>query len=350
MIARARTGIGVIGCGYWGPNLIRNFQGLAGAEVRTVCDLNTERLAHMRELYPAVGTTTIAQDVFNDPLIDAVVVATPVGHHFPLARRALEAGKHVLIEKPMAATVAECGELNDLADANRLTLMVGHTFLYSNVVRAIKDIMDSGELGDILYISSRRLNLGLFQRDINVAWDLAPHDLSMILYWLGEIPTAVNCQGRTHLTHNIEVLTTMSLTFASGRFATVHSSWIDPAKVREMTIVGTQKMVVYDDTEPLDKLKIYDKRVEVPPHYDTFAEFNYSYHYGGMAAPYVKQTEPLRVECQDFLDSITNQARPQSCGRKGQLVVEILEAASMSLHAGGARVEVGQAAGALKVA
>ena len=346
MITVARTPIGIIGCGYWGPNLIRNFAALPDAEVRMVCDLSAERLGHIRQLYSNVTTTADAQAVIDDPLIDAVVIATPVRHHFGLARRALEANKHVLIEKPMAATVAECAELNAIAEERALTLMVGHTFLYSPVVRRIKEIVDSGELGDILYISSRRLNLGLFQHDINVAWDLAPHDLSMILYWLGEHPIAVNCQGRAHLTHDIEVLTNMSLAFASGRFATIHSSWIDPSKVREMTIVGRNKMAVYDDTEPLDKLKIYDKRVEAPPHYDTFAEFQYSYHYGGMAAPFVQQAEPLRLECQDFLECIRTGAQPQSSGRQGQRVVEILEASSVSLRSGGARVEIGQAASA----
>jgi predicted dehydrogenase len=342
---RARAGIGVIGCGYWGPNLIRNFSTLPDADVRVVCDLSTERLAHMRQLYPHVTTTTDAQAVMEDPRVDAVIIATPVRYHYPLARQALEANKHTLIEKPMASTVVQCAELNALAEAKDLTLMAGHTFLYSPVVWRIKEIVDAGELGDILYISSRRLNLGLFQRDINVAWDLAPHDLSIILHLLDEQPIAVNCQGRAHLT-DIEVLTNMSLTFASGRFATIHSSWIDPAKVREMTIVGRNKMAVYDDTEPLDKLKIYDKHVEAPPHYDTFAEFHYSYHYGGMAAPYVKEVEPLRLECQDFLDCIRTRAIPQSSGRHGQRVVEILAASSASLEAGGARVEIGQTASA----
>jgi predicted dehydrogenase len=337
------TGVGVIGCGYWGPNLIRNFSSLPDADVRLVCDFNADRLAHMQRLYPGVCTTRNPCEVMGDPCIDAVVIATPVRFHYDLARQALEANKHTLIEKPMAATVTECEDLNALARERGLTLVVGHTFLYSQVIRKIKEIMDSGELGDILYISSRRLNLGLFQHDINVAWDLAPHDLSIILYLLDEHPTAVNCQGRTHLAGDIEVLTNMSLTFASGRFATIHSSWIDPSKVRDMTIVGTRKMIVYDDTEPLDKLRIYDKRVEVPPHYDTFAEFQYSYHYGGMAAPFVQQQEPLRVECQDLLDCIRTGAQPQSCGRTGQQVVEILEAASVSLHSGGARATVGGA-------
>jgi predicted dehydrogenase len=341
MSVTAPARIGVIGCGYWGPNLIRNFSALPGAEVRLVCDLRADRLAHMRRLYPNVRTTSVAREIFDDPLVDAVVIATPVRHHFQLAREALEASKHVLLEKPMASSCVECMELNAIADNKGLTLMVDHTFLYSTVVRKIKEIIDSGELGEILYISARRLNLGLFQRDINVTWDLAPHDLSIILYWLGEPPIAVNCQGRAHLRPDIEVLTSMSLAFDSGRFATIHSSWIDPAKVREITIVGTSKMVVYDDIEPLDKLKIYDKRVEVPPHYDTFAEFNYSYHYGGMTAPFVEQVEPLRLQCQDFLDCIATGSTPVSCGRKGQLVVEILEAASLSLREGGARIDIG---------
>ncbi|MGI8509526.1 MAG: Gfo/Idh/MocA family protein, partial [Gemmatimonadaceae bacterium] len=236
------TGIGVIGCGYWGPNLIRNFSALPDAEVRIVCDFSADRLAHMQRLYPGVAITQDPQAVIDDPRVDAVVIATPVRYHFALARQALEANKHTFVEKPMASTVAECAELNALAEARGLTLMVGHTFLYSQVVRKIKEIVDSGELGEILYISSRRLNLGLFQHDINVAWDLAPHDLSIILYLLDEHPIAVNCQGRTHLTVDIEVLTNMSLSFASGRFATIHSSWIDPSKVRDMTIVGRNKM------------------------------------------------------------------------------------------------------------
>ena len=195
--------------------------------------------------------------------------------------------------------------------------MVGHTFIYSAPVSRIKEIVKSGDIGEIQYISSRRLNLGLFQKDINVAWDLAPHDISIILYLLGKPPVSVNCQGKAHIHKGIEDVTNMSLDFDNGGFATIHSSWLDPNKIREMIIVGSKRMIVYDDNEPLEKIKIYDKRVEAPPHYDTFAEFQYSYHYGDMYAPYIKQTEPLKVEAQHFLDCIKTGKTPESSGVDG---------------------------------
>jgi predicted dehydrogenase len=245
-----------------------------------------------------------------------------------------------MVEKPMTPSVAESKDLVEIAKQNKLTLMVGHTFVYAPTVRKIKEIIDSGELGKIQYISSRRLNLGLFQKDINVAWDLAPHDISIILYIMGETPTCVNCQGTAHFTKGIEDITNMTLTFKNKMFATIQSSWLDPNKVREMTFVGDKKMLVYDDTEPLEKIKIYDKRVEVPPHYDTFAEFQYSYHYGDMYSPYVKQAESLKFECQHFVDCIKSGQRPESCGMEGLKVVQILEASSESLKLDGSCVKI----------
>jgi predicted dehydrogenase len=224
--------------------------------------------------------------------------------------------------------------------------MVGHTFIYSAPVRRIKEIVKSGDIGEIQYISSRRLNLGLFQKDINVAWDLAPHDISIILYFLGKPPISVNCQGKAHINMDIEDVTNMSLDFENGGFATIHSSWLDPNKVREMIIVGSKRMIVYDDNEPLEKIKIYDKRVEAPPHYDTFAEFQYSYHYGDMIAPYIKQVEPLKMESQHFLDCIKTGKTPESSGLDGLRVIQILEASSRSLKNGGARVEIDRNLGA----
>src|SRR4030095_8024520 len=212
-----------------------------------------------------------------------------------------------------------------------LVLMVGHTFLYSSPVRKIKEIVTAGDIGEIRYISSQRLNLGLFQKDINVAWDLAPHDISVILYILEEFPVSVNCRGNAHITPGVEDVTTMCLTFKRNRFATIQNSWLDPRKVREMTIVGTRRMIVYDDIEPLETIKIYDARVDRPPHYNTFAEFTYSYHYGDIYIPYVKQEEPLRVECQHFLDCISTGATPISNGQHGLELVRILEASSLSL-------------------
>jgi predicted dehydrogenase len=218
--------------------------------------------------------------------------------------------------------------------------MVGHTFVYSPAVRKIKEIVRSGDIGDIRYICARRLNLGLFQKDINVAWDLAPHDISIILAIMGELPVTVNCRGSTHVTPKIEDVTTMCLSFNNNRSAIIHSSWLDPRKVREMTIVGSRRMIVYDDVAQNDKIKIFDARVETPPHYDTFADFHYAYHYGDMYVPYIKQEEPLKVECQHFIDCIARRAVPLSGGRQGLELVQILEASSLSLKQQGAAVEL----------
>jgi predicted dehydrogenase len=218
--------------------------------------------------------------------------------------------------------------------------MVGHTFIYTAAVRKIKEIIDQGDIGEILYISARRLNLGLFQKDINVTWDLAPHDISIILHIMNNNPVSVNCQGKCHTNSNIEDVTSLTLDFKNGGFAIIHSSWLDPNKIREMTIVGSRRMIVYNDNEPLEKIKIYDKHVEVPSHYDTFAEFQYSYHYGDMYSPYLKQEEPLKVECQHFLDCINKKKNPETSGIEGMKVVQILEAASQSLKKGGVRIEL----------
>jgi predicted dehydrogenase len=332
--------IAVIGCGYWGPNLIRNFRSLSDCNLISVCDIKQDRLSHMRNVYGGIRVTSDYREVIEAPEIHAVAIATPVHSHFDLAREALLAGKHTFIEKPMASSSAECRELVGLAEKNNLTLMVGHTFIYSTPVRKIKQIVDDGDIGELLYVTSQRLNLGLFQKDINVAWDLAPHDVSIILFVMGHAPSSVNCQGKAHMRSGMEGVTNMSLNFSNGGFATVQSSWLDPNKVRRMTFVGSKRMILYDDNEPLEKIKIYDKRVEIPPHYDTFAEFQYSYHYGDMYAPYLNQVEPLRVQCQHFLDCIRNGEKPLSSGPEGLQVVQVLEAASESLRKGGAKVDI----------
>lgn len=331
-------GVGVVGCGYWGPNLIRNFRMLPDCRLKVMCDVNETRLAHLKNLYPEVETETQFERVLARPDVDAVAIATSVRLHYPMARASLLAGKHTFIEKPMATSVAECTDLIELAKKNGLTLMVGHTFLYSPAVRRIKEIVDSGDLGEIRYISARRLNLGLFQKDINVAWDLAPHDISIIQYIVGESPVAVNCRGSAHVTPGIEDVTTMCLTFSNRQTAIIQSSWLDPRKVREMTIVGSRRMIVYDDVAPLEKIRIFDARVERPPHYDTFGEFHYAYHYGDVYIPYLRQEEPLKVECQHFLDCIRTGAKPLSDGEQGRQLVEILEASSESLRRGGSPV------------
>ena len=332
--------VGVVGCGYWGPNLIRNLRQSGECQLKLVCDMNAERLSHMRRLYPEVATTSSFEDLLNGADLDAVVIATPVRFHYEMAMAALRAGKHVFIEKPMARTEAEAEEIVALAEREGLVVMVGHTFLFSPAVRRMKEIVDAGDIGEVQYISARRLNLGLFQKDINVAWDLAPHDISILLHLLDERPLSVSCQGSSHVTRGIEDVTMMYLTFARNRCAFIHNSWLDPKKVRQMTVVGSQRMIMYDDTEPLEKLKVYDARVEVPPHYDTFAEFTFSYHYGDAYVPYIKQDEPLKLECQHFLDCIREKCAPVANGRLGLEVVRILEAAGESLRQQGASVSL----------
>ncbi|HVU15396.1 MAG TPA: Gfo/Idh/MocA family oxidoreductase [Candidatus Didemnitutus sp.] len=330
--------VGVVGCGYWGPNLIRNFRSLPGSRLKTICDLSEDRLKHLKSLYSELEATTKYEEMVKDPEIDAIIVATAVKYHFPLAKAALDAGKHCMIEKPLAASVAECEELVDTAKKKGLILMVGHTFLYSPPIRKIKEIVDHGDIGQLRYISARRLNLGLFQKDINVAWDLAPHDISIILYIMNEMPHTVNCKGGAHVTPGIEDVTTMSLSFSKERSAIIQSSWLDPKKIREMTFIGSERMIAYDDVAPQEKIKIFDAKVQRPPHYDTFAEFHYAYHYGDVYSPYIKQDEPLKIECQHFLDCIKSGKAPISSGNNGMDVVKILEAASSSLKQNGAPI------------
>jgi predicted dehydrogenase len=330
--------LGIIGCGYWGPNLIRNFNSLDGSRVKIVCDTSERRLNHFKILYPSLQTATDAGVIFSDPDIDAVAVATPVHSHFALAKQCLLSGKHLFIEKPMASSAEQCRELNAIAARKGLTIMVGHTFIYSDPIRKIKEIIDAGEIGDIYYFSSQRLNLGLYQQDINVAWDLAPHDISIILHLFGSMPCSISCQGKAHITPGIEDVTVLSMDFSDGKFAMVTSSWLDPHKVRKIVVVGSAKMIVYDDIEPIEKIKIYDKHVEVPNHYDLFGEFAYTYHYGDVRSPYFKMSEPVRNECRHFLDCINKSEKPLSSGEEGLAVVQILEAASASLKKEGAKV------------
>jgi predicted dehydrogenase len=334
------TRVGVVGCGYWGPLLVRNFRSLPECELTAICDPRQDRLDHLRLLYPGTAGVRDYGEFLKSPELDAVVIATPVNSHFEMAKASLLAGKHTFIEKPMAASSAQCEELIDLAEGKDLVLMVDHTFLYSSAVEKIMQIVKAGDIGEIRYINSRRLNLGLFQKDINVAWDLAPHDISIILHILGELPSSVNCQGNAHVTPKIEDVTNMSLYFGQKRFATIQSSWLEPRKVREMTIVGDRRMIVYDDLKTREKIQIFDVRVERPPHYDTFAEFEYSYHYGDSYIPHVQQTEPLKAVCAHFLECIVNGTEPMSGGHEGLELVKILEAANLSLKSSGASVPI----------
>ena len=337
---RKPTKVGVVGCGYWGPNLIRNFRSLPDCNLKMMCDVSENRLAHLKSLYPEVEGETNYHHMLNGVGLDAVIIATSVKAHFPMAKASLLAGKHTFIEKPMAASSEECEELIALAGKKGLVLMVGHTFLYSPAVRKIKEIIQRGDIGEIRYICARRLNLGLFQKDINVAWDLAPHDIAIISHIMETKAVTINCQGSAHITPGVEDVTTIWLNFPGDRSAIIHSSWLDPRKIREMTIVGSKQMIFYDDVSQLEKIRIFDMRVERPPHYDTFAEFHYAYHYGDVHVPYLKQEEPLKTECQHFLDCIKQGTTPLTDGKQGLELVRILEASSQSLKRGGAAVNL----------
>lgn len=337
---KSPVSVGIAGYGYWGPNLARNFHRLPDARLTAVCDPLPGRLEHLQANHPQASGYTDFAEMLAESGIDALVVATPVATHHALAKTALLAGKHVLVEKPMAASSRDCAELMEIAEGKGLTLMVGHTYLYSEAVRKIFEIIASGDIGEIRYINCQRLNLGLFQQDINVAWDLAPHDLSIILRAMGGMPLTVNCQGNAHVNPEIEDVTNISLSFPGNRFATVQSSWLEPRKVRQMTFVGTRKMIVYDDLEPLGKIRIYDVRVDFPPYYDSFAAFQYSYHYGECRIPHLEQAEPLQRMCGHFIECIRQGSRPESDGSSGLEVVRILEACTESLQTGGAAISL----------
>lgn len=330
----------VIGCGYWGPNLVRNFSMLRDCDGLTCCDADAGRLHRMKKLYPNVSTTTRLEDVLEDVDVDAVTIATPVSTHYSIARRCLEAGKHVLVEKPMASTSAECIQLVHLARRKGLVLMVGHTFEYSVAINKIKEIIDSGELGDIHYLSFQRLNLGPYRSDVNVVWDLAAHDVSILQYLLDSAPLGVNAQGQAFLKKGNEDVATTTLRFASGVVAFINDSWLDPHKVRRGTVVGSRKMLVYDDISTQEKIKIFDKGIDPPAQYNTFGEFHFSYRYGDILTPKIDDQEPLQVQCNHFVECIRDNCAPRSDGWSGTRVVSVLEAITESMKQQGAYVAV----------
>ncbi len=328
--------VAVIGCGYWGPNLIRNFAEHKLTTVKYVVDLIPERLQKLSRRYPSTKFISDYELVLNDPAVDAVVIATPVQTHYPLARKALLAGKHVLVEKPMCMNSAECLDLIALAAEHKLVLMVDHTFVYNGAVRRIKQAIEGGQLGEVLYFDSVRINLGLIQNDVNVIWDLAPHDLSIMDYLVGKEPTMVHASGVSLVAGKQEELAYLSLRFDDKFIANFHVSWLSPVKIRRILVGGTQKMVVYDDLEATEKIKIYDKGVMVSTEgteedkYKTLVE----YRVGDMLAPAYDLAEALRVEVDHFADCIINGTKPLSSGEAGLRVVKILEAANASLLSG----------------
>ena len=332
--------IGAIGCGYWGPNLIRNFVEIPGAQIIVVSDLQVEPMNRMMQRFPQIERSTRDyRDMFEMDL-DAVVIATPPATHYNIARDCLEHGLHVLVEKPITLNSEDAIDLIRVAEANDRILMVGHTFEYNPAVRSLKQMIVNGELGDIYYIDAIRASLGLFQTKANVVWDLAPHDISILRYLLDADPISVNTHGSSCVQEGIEDVAYTTLTFPNNVLAHIRSSWLDPSKQRRITVVGSKKMVIYDDVEPLEKVKIYDKGVKAIRHTDTFGEFSFAYHYGDVVIPYIRFEEPLRVQSQHFLDCVREGRQPQTDGHNGLRVVQVVEAAQESLHNGGQTVIV----------
>jgi predicted dehydrogenase len=322
--------IGVIGSGYWGPNLIRNFSEIPISEVVAVSDLREDRLKSIHDKFNEIVVTTDYRDLFGMNL-DGIVIATPPVTHYDLARDALDHGVHVLVEKPLTTDIRQAESLVELAAQKDRILMVGHTFEFNCAVQILKKLLDNGEVGKIHYVDTARLSLGLFQRDMNALWDLAPHDISIITYILGKNPLSVEVYGTDCVYKGVHDVVYMNLFFPDNILAHIHVSWLDPCKVRRVTVVGSQKMIVYNDIEPLEKIKIYDRGVESPNYPSNFGEFQCSYRYGDIVIPNIKFVEPLRQECQHFLDCIMNHTIPMTSGEEGLKVVRILEAAQNSL-------------------
>jgi predicted dehydrogenase len=331
--------VGAVGCGYWGPNVIRNLDAVDGCVLGTICDADPQRLAAVAARYPAAARTTCVDEVLDDPDLDAVYLATPVSTHHALTRRALLAGKHVLVEKPLATTVEQAEELAALAATRGRVLLVGHTFVFSPPVRKVKELLARGEVGPIYYIETTRVNLGLFQKDVSVLWDLGPHDLSILLYWLDEVPSTVSARGRSFHGEELEDVAFLTLEFPSGVLAQIQISWLAPSKLRRTSVVGRQRMIVYDDLEPVEKVKVYDRGVDRQP--ASFGEFQLTYRSGDILSPRLDTTEPLFLECQHWLDCIRTGREPDASPRHAVDVVRVIQAAERSLRHHGAPQLVG---------
>ena len=327
--AEGELTVAVVGLGYWGPNLLRALFELDDAEVAWICDLDPERLARFRRRYPSARPTTDLAHVLQDDDVDAVILATPVFTHFQLANQCLMAGKHVFVEKPLASSRAEADQLIEFAAEVDRVLMCGHTFIYSPAVRAVKDLLRRGELGDIYFISSSRVNLGLHQRDVSVLWDLGPHDFSILLYWMDETPEWVGAVGRDSIVRGIPDVAFIDLGFASGTLAHIELSWLAPSKLRRTVIVGSEKMVVYDDNSP-EPLRVFDSGVNYRDP-ETFGQYHLSYRTGDILSPHLETTEPIAVEMTDFLLAVRTGVTPQSNSALARNVVQLIETAEASL-------------------
>jgi predicted dehydrogenase len=335
--------VAVVGLGYWGPNLVRNFFELPETELVAVCDLDAGRIERTCRRYPAVRRTTSYYALLDDPSIEGVAIATSVRSHFELARAALEAGKHVLVEKPMAASSREASELIDLAEGRGLVLMPGHTFLYSPPVNAVRDLIRSGELGDIYFVSSSRVNLGLHQPDVSVVWDLGPHDFSILRYWLEETPRYVTAACRSCVIPSVPDVAFITLEYDSGVICHVELSWLAPSKLRRTSIVGSRKMLLYDDTSN-EPVRVFDSGVNLKDP-ATFGEYRMTYRSGDIVSPHVPATEPLLLEMTDFCEAVRFGRQPRSSAALGIEVVRMIEAVDRSLASDGARIDVAAATG-----
>jgi predicted dehydrogenase len=328
--------VGIVGCGYWGPKHVRNFHELTGANLTMVCDLQEDRLKQIANQYFYVNTTVNYEELLQDST-DAVVIATPVHTHYTLAKEALLHDKHVMVEKPITCNSHEATDLIEIAAERNLVLMVGHIYDYHPAVNFLGELVRSGQLGDIYCIDAARLNLGLFQPDVNVLWDLAPHDLCIVLSLMGQDPVAVSARGKGHIDPGVCDVAHLELVFNNGTSAHLHVSWLDPRKVRQTTIVGSKKMAVYDDISESEKIRIYDKGLAVVSDDNGAATWPPNYRYGDVTIPFISNAEPLKLECSHFIQCITESKRPMSDGWAGLRVVNILEAANRSLTNGGTR-------------
>ncbi len=328
-----RLRVAVVGLGYWGPNLLRNFHDVPGVEVAWMCDVREPSLELHGRRWPGVGQTTSYDEVLGDESVDAIAIATPVATHYRLACAALDAGKHVFVEKPLAASSAEASDLIVRAEANELVLMPGHTFLYSPPVNIVKELIATGELGDIYFVSTSRVNLGLHQKDVSVAWDLGPHDFSILRYWLDETPSFATAVARGCILEDTPDVAFINLEFASGPIAHVELAWLAPTKLRRTTICGSRKMVVYDDTSN-EPVRIFDSGVALPDP-ESFGEYKLTYRTGDIVSPRVNIAEPLQLELIDFCDSIRTGRSPRSSAALGLEVVRMIEAVDESLTAHG---------------
>lgn len=331
--------IAVVGYGYWGPNLVRNIQDTKDACVVSCCDASQERLAQVRDKYPSIVATTDFEELLNDPAVDAIAISTPVATHYDFARRAMEHGKHVLLEKPATTSVAEAEKLVDLAEKNKLTLMVDHTFIYTGAVRKMKEIVDQGELGDLYYFDSVRINLGLVQRDVNVLWDLAPHDIAILEHLVKERPASVCANGACHVGNGHENVAYLTVYFPSGLIAHFHNNWLSPVKVRTMLVGGSKKTIHYDDMEVSEKLKIYDRGVDVTTP-EGARDVRVSYRLGDMWAPRLDQTEALSRMVGEFVECVQTGRCSLTDGVSGLNVVKILEASEMSIKHRGKEIKL----------